>query len=136
MYKTILVPIDLSHKERIQPMLAAARHLGGKNARLILVSIVEEIPAYVASQLPAGAIDGRINDTVEELKAVAVDSGIKAEIEVRNGHPGAGILDIAEEKGADLIVVASHRPGWEDYLIGSTAGRVVRHAKCSVHVLR
>jgi nucleotide-binding universal stress UspA family protein len=33
-------------------------------------------------------------------------------------------------------VIASHRPGMADLLIGSTAAQVVRHAPCAVHVLR
>jgi len=36
----------------------------------------------------------------------------------------------------DLIVIASHRPGLKDYFLGSTAGRVVRHSPCAVHVIR
>ena len=37
---------------------------------------------------------------------------------------------------ADCIVIGSHKPGLIDYLLGSTAARVVRHAPCAVHVLR
>jgi len=36
----------------------------------------------------------------------------------------------------DLIIVGSHKPGLQDYLLGSTAARVVRHAMCSVLVGR
>ena len=39
-------------------------------------------------------------------------------------------------QGVDLIIVASHRPGLQDYFLGSTAAKVVRHAKCSVLVIR
>ena len=52
------------------------------------------------------------------------------------GHAGTSILEYAEEHGCDCIVIASHRPGLGDYLLGSTAARVVRHAACSVHVMR
>ncbi len=37
---------------------------------------------------------------------------------------------------ADLIVVGSHRPNWSTYLIGSNAANIVRHAQCSVLVMR
>jgi nucleotide-binding universal stress UspA family protein len=37
---------------------------------------------------------------------------------------------------ADLIVLAAHRPELKDYLLGPNASRVVRHAKCSVYVIR
>ncbi len=61
---------------------------------------------------------------------------IGAEHEVRIGHTSTTILDYAADLGADLIVLASHRPGIEDYFLGSTAARVVRHATCSVLVSR
>jgi len=46
------------------------------------------------------------------------------------------ILEMAKAKNVDLIVIASHKPGIADYLLGSVAAGVVRHAKCSVHVMR
>jgi len=46
------------------------------------------------------------------------------------------ILACAKEIGADLIVMASHRPDLADYLIGPNASRVTRHADCSVLVVR
>ncbi len=58
------------------------------------------------------------------------------EVEVRVGHPYKTILEVAEEKEADLIIVASHQPDLQNYLIGSTAAKVVRHATCSVLVVR
>lgn len=42
-------------------------------------------------------------------------------------------IDISE---AELIVIASHKPGFSTYLLGSTAAAVVRHAKCPVLVVR
>ena len=53
-----------------------------------------------------------------------------------SGHSGRTILDHASETEADLIVIASHRPGMQTLLLGSTATHVVRHATCAVHVLR
>ncbi|MBT8411941.1 MAG: universal stress protein, partial [Octadecabacter sp.] len=44
--------------------------------------------------------------------------------------------DFATDNSIDCIIMASHQPGLEDYFLGSTAARVVRHAKCSVHVIR
>ena len=46
------------------------------------------------------------------------------------------ILEVADETHADLIIVASHQPDVQDYFLGSTAAKVVRHARCSVLVLR
>ncbi len=46
------------------------------------------------------------------------------------------ILSAARKIEVDLIVMASHRPALEDYLLGPNAARVVRHADCSVLVVR
>ncbi len=46
------------------------------------------------------------------------------------------ILETAKRIGADLIVMGSHRPELKDYLLGPNASRVVRHAGCSVMVIR
>jgi len=45
-------------------------------------------------------------------------------------------LQAAEDCDANLIMIASHKPGLRDYFIGSTAARVIRHAQCSVLVER
>ncbi len=136
MYRTIIVPIDLSQETKGRRILDLAIRLGGDGARIILANILEELPGYVAIELPAGLMEQSRADAEEKLKAIAADAGIDAEVTVRIGHPGNQILDLAEETGADLIIVASHRPGLQDYFIGSTAGRVVRHANCSVLVTR
>lgn len=136
MYNVILVPVDLGHKGRIAAMMDIAKHLSAENARIILVNVVEDVPSYVASQLPAGMIENTMQNAADDLKSIAKEYNIKPELEVRSGHAANAILEVADEKGADAIVIASHKPGWEDILIGSTAARVVRHAKCAVHVLR
>ena len=46
------------------------------------------------------------------------------------------LLQEAAEWDADLIVVGSHRPVMSDYLLGSNAKTIVRHAQCSVLVVR
>ena len=46
------------------------------------------------------------------------------------------VLEEAKEFGADLIVMSSHDPGLRTYFIGSNAAQVVRHAHCSVMVVR
>ena len=46
------------------------------------------------------------------------------------------ILAEAKDWGADLVVIGSHRPAMSTYLLGSNATTVVRHATCSVLVVR
>ena len=66
---------------------------------------------------------------------VDLDEGAAA-ISVRFGDVYQEILAHAKKIGADLIIVASHKPNVGDYLLGTTAARIVRHAACSVFVVR
>lgn len=136
MAKTIVVPIDMSHLEKADVMIQSAKQLAGDDGTIVLVNIVEEIPAHLSAELPGGVVAKAKSDAHAKLEELASTIGIKTETEVRNGHAQTGILTIAEDKNADVIVIASHKPGLADYFLGSTASRVVRHANCSVFVLR
>ena len=62
--------------------------------------------------------------------------GVEIQQIVANGTVYEEVLSKAGEIGADLIVMASHRPELQDYLLGPNAARVVRHAPISVMVVR
>ncbi|GBE44619.1 MAG TPA: universal stress protein [Rhizobiales bacterium] len=136
MYQTILLPIDLAHTEKCKAMLDIAKELGGKGARFILINVIEDIPAYVMAQVPGEIIKKIRKNAQTELKGMAKAAGLRAEIEVRSGSAATAILSAADAIAADLIVIASHKPGLQDYLLGSTASRIVRHANCTVLVIR
>ncbi len=136
MYSKILVPIDLHESGKAKLMLDAARQLADDGASIVLVHIVEDVPTYVAAELPRGIMESSRDEAVARLEQLARDEGVTAEIDVRIGQPASAILAAAGEHGSEVIVIASHRPGFQDYLIGSTAARVVRHARCSVLVIR
>lgn len=136
MYKTVIVPVDLSHAERLLPMITAARTLAAEDAEILLVNVIEDIPVYVQSQVPQSIRDERDEEVREHLRAIARENELGENIMVRTGHAATEILAAATEKKADLIVIASHKPGFGDFLIGSTAARVVRHAACTIHVVR
>ncbi len=135
MYKHILVPVAFDHAYDGYNPLDVARRLSGPDTRISLLHVMEEIPAYAISYLP---IDYR-NESREAIRtelSARLEGVPNADAWVVDGHAGRTILDWAEEHGADLIVMASHHPGLGDYLLGSTAARVVRHAQCAVHVMR
>jgi len=134
MYKTILVPIDLSHPDLGKKILGIARHVGGDRCRIIALYVSAEIPSFVAVEMPKGLLEANVADARAELEAIANEAG--AESQVRTGNPSLVILEYAKKVGAELIVIASHRPGLQDYFLGSTAARVVRHSECAVLVDR
>ncbi len=136
MYNSILVPIDLSELDKGKMEIDLARKLAGKDARICLLNVVVDIPAYLSANLPQGVVNTAKRDARETLEALIRAAGIKAEAAVRSGKPGPGILAAADECDADLIIIGSHKPGLQDYFLGSTAARVVRHAQCTVLVLR
>jgi universal stress protein F len=136
MYKTILVPIDTAHIETGKSMIDVAREQSDENTRIILLHVIEDIPSWVAVELPKSLLENSRQSTKEQIEAIANAASIRADVEIRSGHPYKNILDKAKEEEADLIIIASHKPGLQDYLLGSTAAKVVRHARCSVLVVR
>lgn len=135
MYKTILVPIDMGHLERAEIMISAARQLG-PDATLILANAVETIPSHIQAEVPASYVEQARLTAKAKLNEIAGKAGGSVETKMVDGHAASAILELADKIKADAIVIASHKPGWQDYLIGSTASRVVRHAVCSVLVVR
>lgn len=139
MFKKILVPIDIGQTGGRSATIEIARNLAKLHGSLIVfLNVVERVPGYVAAQIPPELHDKALADSVKRLNEIAAEHGLAdtAEVIVREGHPYRDILDFANEAGVDLIVIASHDPGLADYLLGSVAARVVRHAHCSVFVTR
>lgn len=138
MYKNILVPVDLEHKDQAETMIRAALAIADDGAKLTLLFVMPELPPVVGLHLPEGSIQKAREDAEGQLEELAKSNhapkstGIVTAI----GRPHHKILEVAERDNIDLIVIASHRPGFVDYLLGSVAASVVRHAKCSVHVMR
>ncbi len=136
MNKNILVPVDMAHVAEGKAIIDVAIEHASEGAKITLLYVFEEIPNWASISLPTDVINNSLNAAREELKAIATAAGRKMEVEVRSGHSYNTILDVAEEKEVELIIIASHRPGLQDYFLGSTAAKVVRHAKCSVLVVR
>jgi len=136
MYKKILIPVDISHKERAQAMIQAADRLADDGAQITLYNVVEDVPSYITVQTPETVLETARTNASRELAAIATQADIKAHVEVGRGRAHSTILDYAGRIDADLIVVASHKPGLQDFLLGSTAARVVRHATCTVLIIR
>jgi len=135
MYKNILVPVALDHGPHTGEALSIAGELLDQGGRITALNVLEAVPSYVTQYLPEGQERKTHDDAVTALKA---ELGGVANVTpvVVTGHAGRTIVEFAQEHGIDCIVIASHRPGLQDYFLGSTAARVVRHAPCAVHVVR
>jgi nucleotide-binding universal stress UspA family protein len=84
--------------------------------------------------------DSLVKEAQELVDVTAVKLeilGLSIETRVRQGDPRREILAEAQDWAADLIIVGSHgRTGTQRWLVGSVAEHVVRHAPCSVEVVR
>lgn len=135
MYKNIVIPIALDHDTDFANTLSIARQLQPEGGKITLLGVVEEVPGYVAEYVTIRPETKFRSHVEEQLRALAEDQD-DLDVAVLSGKPGVTIANMAEEVGADLIIIRSHRPGVEDYFLGSTASRVVRRAPCAVLVLR
>jgi nucleotide-binding universal stress UspA family protein len=134
MYKKIIVGLSLEHGIASKA-LEAASVLADKGAEIHAIHVTEPLQGSVRSYVSEEDVAKAVEATREDLKKrVASYPGV--ETKVLEGNPGRVLTEYAKKVGGDCIVVASHKPGLRDFLLGSTAARVVRHAECTVHVLR
>ncbi|MGC9419417.1 MAG: universal stress protein [Rhodovulum sp.] len=135
MYSNILVPVAVDHGPDLEEVLAVARLLRNADGKITVMTVAEAIPPYVSQYLPEDQ-EAKTRATIHDDLKGELEDAPDIEIRVITGHAGMTIVDYAERHGVDCIVMHSHRPGLKDYFLGSTAARVVRHAPCSVHVIR
>ncbi|MGX9353291.1 universal stress protein [Shimia sp. W99] len=135
MYKNILVPVASDHDPKTDRATKVARLLKDDGGKITVLTVVEALPEFILTQLPAGQLEKNRKE-MEAGLAEDFNEADDIEIVVISGHAGRTIVDYARERGIDCIVMNSHRPDLSDYFLGSTAARVVRHAQCAVHVLR
>lgn len=140
LFKTILVPIDLAEiavaKPAIEKAAALAEQSGGA---LRLVNVQSLLPATFMDYVPPGfdaTQEAKARQDLDHLATAVPLPKERVSAVVRIGGVYPEILAEAEAFGADLIVIGSHRPAMSTYLLGSNAKTVVRHAKCSVLVVR
>ncbi len=140
MFRNILVPVDLAEmaiaKAAIEQAAELATQSGGA---LRLLNVQTLLPATFMDYVPADFdADMRINAELS-LNHIADKVPLprdRISTAVRIGGIYPEILAEADARGSDLIVIGSHRPAMSTYLLGSNAKTVVRHAKCSVLVVR
>ena len=140
MYKRIVLAVDLADTSTTPKGLPEALELAkawGGDLRLVNVQPV--VPATFMEYVPADFDAEQTKRAMDALESIIADIDLPAAR--KSGAARAGgiyheLLQEASEWNADLIVVGSHRPVMSDYLLGSNAKTIVRHAQCSVLVVR
>lgn len=135
MYRNILIPVALDDDDKTRLALDAARALAVPDARLTLLHVIEELPGYMRNYLPKTVLAQARAGLQPGLDALAAElpgaSGVIVE-----GRAASAILAYVAKHQIDCVVMAGQQPAMEDYLLGSTATHVVRHADCAVMVVR
>lgn len=137
--ENILVPLDLSEMslESLEYAVPLARQFG---AKITLLHVVEP-PAY-APELPCSAPlaaehCAAVVHQLETLSEERIPDEVEAAIAVRHNFVFDGIIEVAWETRAGLIIITTHgHTGLKHLLAGSTAENVVRQAPCPVLVVR
>lgn len=138
MYTSITVAVALFNQGATsRALIKRANKLIDPAGTITLVHVLDEVPAYLAAAVEKEKLLAHRKAIREQLESLASTAKAKrVDIDIRGGRPSENILASADECRADLIMIASHKPGMSDYFIGSTASRVVRHSPVSVLVSR
>ena len=134
--KNVVVPLDFSDFS-FDTLEKASQFVESLND----VHVVHVLPEL--SPMEPGVIWGTVDDASrtqhvkEELRKRLSNSVYESiQIEVLFGQPSTEIAGYAEKIGSELIILHSHGKGASHLLLGSTAERVTRLAKCPVLVLK
>lgn len=139
----VLCAIDISDAENDDAVLRTAHRMAQQDG--LGLDVLTVVPDFGKS-LVAGffeqdhhskmvaATKEALNKVVSE--AIGEEANHKVRHIVATGTAYEEILKLAKETGASLIVIGAHKPDFSDYLLGPNSARVVRHATCSVFVVR
>lgn len=137
MFKQIMVPVDLVHKDKLQKALDVAGDLAKRHGATIhVVSVGGDLPSKL------GHTPAEFSTTLDGFA-----SDLKAQYDVTvTPHPvmsndpavetTARLMETIDEIGADLVIMASHQPGMLEHIFASHGGYIAQHAKVSVFVVR
>ncbi len=140
MFNDVLCAVDLSDEHSWIKALPKAIEMRGDSGNLHLLNVVPEYGLSIISQYFPDNFEQTTLTAAKDALRVFIDKnvpkGVPSRAIIAQGRAYEQILRIADEIGCDAIVMAAGHPDLAEYLLGPNAARVVRHAKCSVLVVR
>jgi nucleotide-binding universal stress UspA family protein len=145
MYSSIVLGTDGSEtaREAVTQAIEIAKAVG---ARVHLVSAYQPVPESRLRQERKGAPDDiqwsinprqDVEKILEEESERVQEAGVEVETYAREGDPADAVLDVVEEKDADLVIVGNRgMTGAARFLLGSVPNKISHHATCSVLIIR
>jgi nucleotide-binding universal stress UspA family protein len=136
MYRHLLIATDGSELsvEAVVQGLSLAKTLGAK----VTAVVVTEPPALmVGGEAHPQAIEADANSVLAPVREAAEKNGVACEaIHAKNQNPAEGIIQTAQEKGCDLIVMTTHGRRLTRVLMGKQATKVLTYSSIPVLVCR
>lgn len=138
-FKKILIPTDGSeaNNEAVEKGLSLARLMGARATILFVVdtsSFIDIPPDELVTNITS-IMEKQGNEYINEIIEEADELGVETEKKITTGHPAQEIIN--ESENHDMIVIGTHgRSGLSRIFLGSTAEKVVRHAKCPVMLIK
>lgn len=141
MYKNILLAVDLNDETSWKRALPEAVELTrASDCKLNVMTVIPDFGMSIVGQFfPKNYekdVSKKVMAALHEFVKVNIPDDIKVRHAVGEGNVYEAILNMAKEASCDLIVVSSGRDDLKDFLLGPNAARIVRHANCSVLVVR
>jgi nucleotide-binding universal stress UspA family protein len=146
MFRSIVVGTDGSEtaNEAVRQAAELAATLG---ARVHLVCVYEPLPTSAHAGQGEEDVPSEsgwvlrpredVDATLAAAAAVFAAAGVEVDLYAQRGDPADAILDVAEERGADLIIVGNRgRTGAKRFLLGSVPNRLSHYAPCAVLIIR
>ncbi len=137
MFRKIMVPIDLTHADRIGRAVDVATQLARQwDAPITFVGATASTPGPIAHNPQEYA-----RKLADYARGIGTDAGVRADsLALTLTDPAVeldhALLDAARDMDADLVVMASHIPGLADRVWPSHGGKLARNARASVFVVR
>jgi nucleotide-binding universal stress UspA family protein len=137
MFSKIMVPVDLVHKDTLGKALDVAGEMAKLyDASIDVVSVGGELPGQLGHN--PREFGESLQGFAEELRE---KYGVPVKADPLMSHDPAvettaELMKAIDKIGADLVIMASHEPGFFEHIFSSHGGYIAQHAKCSVFVVR
>ena len=146
MINKILVATDASTASN-RAVTFAAKLSVQHEAELLILNVIREM--QLPPELKNAPEFESFNNARDDLMRQAADQILadakktarkggakKVQTAIGSGDPATSVAGFAKRRNIDLIVVGTHKPELKDFLLGPNAAQIVRHATCSVWVVR
>ena len=142
MYKTIIMPVDVFEMELSDKAIRHAEFMAQQDGIIHLLHVLPASASYTMSRFAADLrrFEEHLQQEAESRLTTMVShftlDPSRIKLHVRLGSVRDAVNELAEELGADMVVIGSRNPSISTHLLGSNASSVIRHAHIPVLVVR